>query len=72
MAITKIWDHKRPGFWDSIVDSRQSISMEIYYAENPEKTTEKTIKNQIKAEPDGVMASVYDSLRKGVNYMVIW
>ncbi len=68
MAITKIWDHKRLQKRNADKDARQSITKGIFYVENPEKTTEKTIKYQIKAEPDGVVASVYDSLNKGVNY----
>lgn len=68
MAITKIWDHRRPGKWADITDSRQSVSQGIFYAENPEKTTEKTLKNQAKSEPEGVVASVAESLSKGVNY----
>ena len=68
MAITKIWDHRRPGKWADITDSRQSVSQGIFYAENPEKTTEKTLKNQAKSEPEGVVASVAESLSRGVNY----
>lgn len=68
MAITKIWAHRRPGKWEDIIDSRQSVSLGIFYAENPEKTTEKTLKNQAASEPDGVVASVAESLSRGVNY----
>ena len=68
MAITKIWAHRRPGKWEDITDSRQSVSHGIFYAENPEKTTEKTLKNQAASEPDGVVASVTESLSRGVNY----
>ena len=68
MAITKIWDHKRRNIKSDAKDTKQSITQGIYYAENPDKTTDKAIKFQINAEPDGVVASIYNSLNKGVNY----
>ncbi len=68
MAITKIWDHKRRNIRSDSKDTKQSITQGIYYVENPDKTTEKSIKFQVKAEPDGVVASIYNSLNKGVNY----
>lgn len=68
MAITKIWCHKRQMERKSVSDVKKSVSDGIYYALNPQKTTLEGMKRIAEAEPDGIVAAVFNSLQKGVDY----